>query len=638
MKTYNYTIKNQPLDLLIDFNTFKDEENILIQIFCGQTKDKLKKIVRDFKQKLPQAFLIGSSTDGEINNSNITTLKTVISISVFQSTTIKSAYATEEDSFKNGVKLAKKICEDNSKVLIAFCNPYTTNGEEFLNGISSVDNEVIVCGGMAGDNATFKQTFICSDETVLTDGAVGITLNSDELNACSSYNFNWSPIGINHVIEKVKGNRVYQISGLKPIDFYKKYLGDYVALSLPATGIEFPLIVKKNGIPLARAVINKHDDGSLSFAGNLNEGDIVKLGFGNVEMIMSNPIQSLFNKCSIVDTESFFIYSCMARRRYMPSLIDIEIKPFSKVATTSGFFTYGEFYHNKEKVSNELLNQTLTVLALSERESEPHKEKKVQKNDTNLSEYARSLQALTHLIQQSSQDYNDQSKKLEQGHKYAQNLIESQKQFLKYAIHETNTPLSIIMGNIDMYEIEYGKNKYLSNIEVAMKNLFSIYDDLSYLIKKDQVNQAVHEINLVDFLRSRIDFYTQNAIKSKSTLKFTHNKDEVNLKFNEIKLQRIVDNNLTNAIKYTLPNQGIKVKLKLHPNGECDLSFESKSVQILDPQQIFEEYYREEETQDGFGLGLNLVKRICSEENVGIKLESGENWASFTYTFKGIKI
>ena len=56
----------------------------------------------------------------------------------------------------------------------------------------------------------------------------------------------------------------------------------------------------------------------------------------------------------------------------------------------------------------------------------------------------------------------------------------------------------------------------------------------------------------------------------------------------------------------------------------------------MDPQKIFEEYYREEVSKDGFGLGLNLVKRICSEENVGIKLESGENWASFTYTFKGV--
>ena len=634
MKTFTYTLTNQSLDSLIDFSLFKDEKNILIQIFCGDKKDILKNIINILTEKLPQAICIGSSTDGEINNCEISTLKTIITISTFEKTTLEATYIEGTNSFKNGKFLASKLCKEDTKVLLAFTDGAKTNGEEFLNGISSINKKVIVSGGMAGDNAHFTQTFISCQNKILTKGAVAVALNSKSLKVCSAYNFNWSPIGIDHVIEEVVGNRVYKISGLTPLEFYKKYLGEYVAHSLPATGIEFPLIVQVNGIPLARAVIAKHKDGSLSFAGNLHKGDIVKLGFGNVELIMHNPLKSLFNKYSIKDTETFFIYACMARRRYMPDLIDIEIKPFSKIAPTAGFFTYGEFYHNDG--FNELLNQTLTILALSEKDEANFKTLANDEiKDTVLSEHARSLQALTHLIQQSSEDYCKQSKELEIGNKYAQNLIASQKQFLKYAIHETNTPLSIIMGNIEMFEIQFGKNKYLTNIEVAMKNIFSIYDDLSYLVKKDQINNATHRINIVDFVRSRIDFFTQTAIKFKSKFEFIHKNDEIILDFNEIKLQRIVDNNLTNAIKYTLENETIYVVLKLH-RGDCDLIIESRSAQILDPQKIFEEYHREEISKEGFGLGLNLVKRICSEENVGIKLESGENWASFTYTFKGI--
>jgi signal transduction histidine kinase len=324
----------------------------------------------------------------------------------------------------------------------------------------------------------------------------------------------------------------------------------------------------------------------------------------------------------------------MARRRYMPDMIDIEIKPFSKIAATCGFFTYGEFYHADGH--NEMLNQTLTVVALSE--SKNINSKKISPiSTTKISEHARSLQALTHLIQKSSNDYAEQSEELEKGKIYAQNLLDSQKQFLKHAVHETNTPLSIIMGNIEMYEMENGKNKHMSNIEVAMKNISSIYDDLSYLIKKNQVNEAIHEINLVDFVRSRIDFFSQSAIKFKSEFNFHSLREEILLNFNEIKLQRIVDNNLTNAIKYSLPNETIQVSVKVR-NSECFLIIESRSKQILDQQKIFEEYYREQiSDQEGFGLGLNLVKRICSEENVGILLESGENWTSFTYIFKGIK-
>ena len=634
MKTYNYTLNDKSLDSLIDFPVFEKEKNILIQIFCGEKKDVLEKILKEITNKLPQAICIGSSTDGEINNAEISILKTVISISTFENTTLKTTHIEEKDSFKNGALLASELCCENTKLLLTFTDGDTTNGEEFLNGIASINEKVLVSGGMAGDNAHFTQTFISSQNNILTRGSVGVSFNSDILKVYNAYNFNWSPIGIEHEIEEVEGNRVYKISGLTPLDFYEKYLGEHVARTLPATGIEFPLIVQKNNIPLARAVIAKHEDGSLSFAGNLYKGDIVKLGFGNVELMMNNPLKSLFSKSKINNTESFFIYACMARRRYMPNLIDTEISPFSKIASTSGFFTYGEFYHHYSH--NELLNQTLTVLSLSEKEiEEEEKENEEEKESSTLSDHARSLQALTHLIQQSSEDYNKQSKELESKNIYAQNLITSQKQFLKYAIHETNTPLSVIMGNIDMFEMQLGKNKYLTNIEIAMKNIFSIYDDLSYLVKKDQVNKATHTINLIDFIRSRIDFFTQTAIRFKSNFEFIHSREEIIINFNEIKLQRIVDNNLTNAIKYTLPNEKIYVILKVHKK-DCDLTIESRSAQILDPQKIFEEYYREEVSKDGFGLGLNLVKRICSEENVGIKLESGENWASFTYTFKDV--
>ena len=633
MKTFNYTLNNKPLEMLIDFSLLKKKKNILIQIFCGNKKDNLKKLIETISEKLPQAICIGASTDGEINGEKISTLKTVISISIFEKTTLKAKCINFKNSFQNGAELAKELCSDKTKLLITFTDGNKTNGEEFLNGISFVNNSVIVCGGMAGDNANFHQTFISCQNKVSDYGCVAVALDSDELQVCNSYHFNWSAIGIDHTIDEVDKNRVYKISGLTPLEFYEKYLGSYVAKALPATGIEFPLIIERNNIPVARAVVAKHEDGSLSFAGNLEKGDIVKFGFGNIELIMNNPIKSLFKNYPIEDIESIFIYSCMARRRYMPNMVDIEIKPFSQIAPTSGFFTYGEFYHTEGH--NQLLNQSLTLVALTENPSKNIIKKDIQIENSQLSEHARSLQALTHLIQQSSRDYNEQSKKLEAGNIYAQNLITSQKLFLKHAVHETNTPLSVIMGNIEMFEMEHGKNKYLSNIEVAMKNIFSIYDDLSYLIKKDQVNNAVHKINLVDFVRHRIDFFSSSAIKFKSNLKFQTLKDEIIINFNEIKLQRIVDNNLTNAIKYTLPNETINVKLSTF-NKECDFTIESRSKQILNPQEIFEEYYREQVSQEGFGLGLNLVKRICTEENVDIKLESGENWASFTYTFKGV--
>ena len=631
IKTYQYTLSDKALNTIVDIDTLQNEKNILIQIFCGQGKEKLLHVTEEIALLLPKAVCIGTTTDGEINDSEISTLQTVLSITVFESTYVKSAHVKGRDCFSNGKSLATELIQDNTKLLIVFTDGTTSNGEEFLKGVESVNNEVIVSGGMAGDNGAFVQTYIIEAGNLLSQGAVGVSLSSDILHVHSDYSFNWSPIGVSHRVDNVDENRVYQLDGMTPVEFYTKYLGEEVSGSLPATGIEFPLIIEKEGIQIARAVIAKHDDGSLSFAGNLQEGDSVKLGFGNAELIINNPTTAL-EQFDGVHVEAFFLYSCMARRRYMPGLIQIEVEPFTKIAPTVGFFTYGEFYHyNKHNV---LLNQTLTAVALSESDislniSTSARESKLFKEH---SEYATTIQALTHLIQQSTADLEAQAQKLAKEKLYSQELLANQKLFMRHAIHETMTPLSVMMSNIELYEMEYGKNSYLSNIEAGMKNVFTIYDDLSYLVKKDQLNYPKHSIELIDYLRSRIEFFSEVAHQSQLSFDFQSSLEELNIYFNETKLQRIIDNNLTNAIKYTLENEPIIISLNKKNERFC-ISIKSKSIHIQQPQKVFEAYYREGHAKEGFGLGLNLVKQICDEENIEIELVSDEELTCFSYCF-----
>ncbi len=627
MKTYNYTFQNNYLKDKIDYSIYKNKKNILIQVFCGQNESTLQHIINTIIDNLPNAICIGTTTDGEIKDKKVSTLKTVISISIFENTFIKSSIKKGSNSFENGYKIANELITDNTKLIITFTDGTTTNGEEFLKGITAFNSSIMVCGGMAGDNGVFKQTYISCGTKIINCGAVAISLNSDVLQVTNDYKYDWLPIGIEHTIDKVEGNRIYEISGMKAIEFYEKYLGDSDSYT------EFPLIVQRNGISVARALLTRYSDGSLGCGGNLYKGDKVKLGFANAELIMKNPLRYLkhINK---YQAETFFIYSCMARRRYMQKLIKVEIEPFAQIAPTSGFFTYAEFFHTNSR--NKLMNQTITVVGLTENPRKVKKEISTKSNIVkhNETSYAKTIQALTNLIQQSAQDQKEQSKVLEEQIKYSQNLLKNQKLFLRHAVHETNTPLSVIMSNIELYEMENGKNQYLSNIEVAMKNIFSIYDDLSYLVKKDQVSYIVHLINLVDFLRSRLYFFEKVANQMEANFIFEVDCEDMLINFNETKLQRIIDNTLTNAIKYTYEKQPITVRLyKLNKNFKFSVSSHSKKIQH--PKKIFEEYYREEKSQEGFGLGLNLVKRICDEEGVIISLTSITKFTCFTYTFKG---
>ncbi|WP_263833133.1 FIST N-terminal domain-containing protein [Sulfurospirillum oryzae] len=625
MKTYNFCYETGSLPSIINFTLFEHEKNILVQIFCGQGKEVLKYVSDVILSHIPHAICLGTTTDGEIFGERITTLQTIISISIFEHTFIKTAYIQDEDSFQCGMQLASDLITPNTKLLILFSDGTRMNAEEFLKGVESYDPTIPICGGMAGDNGKFEQTYISSQNTILSEGVVGVSLNSDILRVATDYKFDWKPIGLEHTITKVQDNKVYLIDNIKAAEFYDKYLGSNFSQT------EFPLILEKNGIIMARAVIGKHEDGSLSYSGNFKEGDKVRIGFGDAESLMKDPIEVLENLHSI-DVETFFIFSCMARRRFMPFLIKLGIGSFSKTAATSGFFTYSEFYH--QNGHNKLLNQTLTVVALSESgKSVPalrSTNKEESKKDTS---YSKTIESLTHLIEQSARDYDEQSKRLEQQMNYSKNLLESHRQFLRYTVHEMNTPLSVIMSNIELHEMEFGKSVYLENIEVGIKSIFSMYDDLSYLVKKDHIHYLKQKIDLVDYVRSRIDFFAQVADKAKSMFLFETNHNKIYISFNETKLQRIIDNNLTNAIKYTFENEKIIVSLHKE-NDNCHFCVASHSRKIQKPEKIFEEFYREEKAQDGFGLGLNLVKRICKEENVKITLHSDETITSFSYQFK----
>ncbi len=234
------------------------------------------------------------------------------------------------------------------------------------------------------------------------------------------------------------------------------------------------------------------------------------------------------------------------------------------------------------------------------------------------------------LIRVSRQDY-EEALKTEKD--YSQNLLLRQKHFLHSVIHETNTPLAVIMANIELYEHEHGKNTTLSNIEAATKNIYGIYDDLSYLTKKDKFSYPKQEIVLATFIQSRIEFFEIVALQSKLTISFQEHANPSTIMINETKLQRIIDNNITNAIKYTKEYEVITIRL-YDTHDKCVVEIASSSTIIKDLEQIFDAYYRESLHKEGLGLGLNLVKRICDEESIMIELTSNEDKTSFTYHFK----
>lgn len=227
---------------------------------------------------------------------------------------------------------------------------------------------------------------------------------------------------------------------------------------------------------------------------------------------------------------------------------------------------------------------------------------------------------------------DDRTKELADSKEYALNLVQKQDKFVKDAIHEINTPLGIIIANIDLFIMKYGKNTYLSKIEAGAKIIHNIYNDLEYMVKKDRVVYPKHKLNLTEFIQERVDFFGEIAFGN--SLEFDLElEDGVKIEFNDILLQRLMDNTLSNAIKYSLNRS--KIWLKLYTSDSSIYMEVSNSSRILeDPEKIFQRYYREDDSRGGFGIGLNIIKEICDKNLIDVEVLSKDGLTTFRYTFK----
>lgn len=242
--------------------------------------------------------------------------------------------------------------------------------------------------------------------------------------------------------------------------------------------------------------------------------------------------------------------------------------------------------------------------------------------------HTRNLQ-LSELNASLERKVRDKTAKLQQEKAFSDQLVQSQDAFIKQSIHEINTPLAVMMTQIDLYRHLHGEDRFLGHIEAAAKMIHTIYDDLRYMVKKERIDYPAKTIDLGAFLQSRIAFFESVMTANRLTMR-KQIAEAVPVCMNEEELRRVVDNNLSNAIKYAHPDSTLDVELEVLAKGAA-LRFRTRSNPIDHPEKVFEPFYREAEELGGFGLGLHLVKSICDKYGIETAIASEEGVTTFTY-------
>ena len=216
----------------------------------------------------------------------------------------------------------------------------------------------------------------------------------------------------------------------------------------------------------------------------------------------------------------------------------------------------------------------------------------------------------------------DQVKKMEQ----------LRKEFIAQFTHVIKTPLAIINGNIDLLENVENIDKKDKYIEVINKEIAVINDlvlqmlDLSKLEAK-AITLDKKEIDLRELSEDIIDDYEQLLMDKK--LKIEIQGEGVLIVGDRKRIEMVIQNYLSNAIKHAFINSKIKIKIK-----ENEFSIENKGKQIDENRidTIWESFVSDD--QKGTGLGLAIVRNILELHEMSYGVYNLQGGVEFYFRWK----
>ncbi|MCK4570060.1 MAG: FIST C-terminal domain-containing protein, partial [Bacteroidales bacterium] len=177
-----------------------------------------------------------------------------------------------KSSFDLGKEIGKWGLEKFKKPsFIVVASGLSLNGQEYVEGImDSAGQDIIMFGGLAGDESNFKQNYVFSGQEVLENGSIAIAFDSDQIDIKGIATSGWVGLGKDLTITSSESNIVYSIDNEPALKVYKEYL-NVEDSDLPAIGVEYPLLIKRSDNSYAlRAVMGvDREKEALIFAGSV---------------------------------------------------------------------------------------------------------------------------------------------------------------------------------------------------------------------------------------------------------------------------------------------------------------------------------------------------------------------------------
>ena len=206
--------------------------------------------------------------------------------------------------------------------------------------------------------------------------------------------------------------------------------------------------------------------------------------------------------------------------------------------------------------------------------------------------------------------------------------------------HEIRTPLTLILGPLNkIRNNEVKKEEMNENLDLVFRNANTLDKLINQLLDFRKLQSGNLKLNLtesdiVEFIRILVNSFADFAKEKQVNIKFSTAKKRLVAVFDQDKIEKIINNLLSNALKFTSPGGSVSVFLSLvFKHEEESTTYEEQDMQFIEitvkdtgrgiPRQnigkIFNRFFqsKEEDENTGTGIGLALVKEL-------VKLHKGE--------------
>ncbi|BDR72966.1 two-component sensor histidine kinase [Clostridium tetani] len=200
--------------------------------------------------------------------------------------------------------------------------------------------------------------------------------------------------------------------------------------------------------------------------------------------------------------------------------------------------------------------------------------------------------------------------------------------------HDLRTPLTSLLGYIEFIKdnknlSEEEREEYVNIIEEKgnnLRNLMSEFFQLSKLEGND-IKLNIKKINLSEIIRQSIILFYNDFNNKEIEPVIDLPSEEIYVMADKIAVERVLNNLISNAIKYGYEGKNIGINLEYNKkNVQVTVWDQGKGIPEEELKLIFERLYTLEKSRNknfqGSGLGLTIVKKLMEMQKGTITVKS----------------